>query len=115
MMIRAATADDAKAYWGKNPPVSMRGYVAEHEGKVMGIAGLAYGPHQIIAFADMAEGGQKYPMAIMRITKLVKGLLNETKAPVYCNADVSLPNSKKFLEHVGFKPVSGRTYVWSKE
>jgi hypothetical protein len=115
MIIRAATADDAKAYWGKNPPASIRAYVAEHDGKVMGIAGLVYGQNQIQAFADMAEGGQKYPLAIMRITKLVKALLNETRAPVYCNADVTLPNAKKFLEHVGFKLYSGRTYVWIKE
>lgn len=115
MIIRAATADDAKAFWGETLSVSIRGYVAEHEGRIMGIAGLAYAPNHILAFADMAEGGQKYPMAIMRITKLVKALLNETNAPVYCNADVTLPNSKKFLEHVGFKPTTGRTYVWSKE
>lgn len=115
MIIRAATADDAKAYWGKSLPVSMRGYVAELDGKVMGIAGLAYGVNQITAFADMAEGGEKYPMAIMRITKLVKGLLNETRAPVYCNAEIARPGAAKFLEHVGFKHVNGRTYVWSKE
>ena len=115
MIIRAATAEDAKAYWGKSLPVSVRGYVAELDGKVMGIAGLAYAPTQIRAFADMAEGGQKYPMTIMRITKLVKALLNETKAPVYCNADEALPNARKFLEHVGFKPFDARTYVWSKE
>lgn len=115
MIIRAATAEDAKAYWGQSLPVSVRGYVAELDGKVMGIAGLAYGTNQITAFADMAEGGQKYPMAIMRITKLVKGLLNETRAPVYCNADVTLPNARKFLEHVGFKHDEGRRYVWRKE
>jgi hypothetical protein len=114
MIIRNATANDAQAYWGKNLPVLMRGYVAEHEGQIKGIAGLAYGVNQITAFADMAEDGQKYPMTIMRMAKLIKGLLNETSAPVYCNADVTLPNAGKFLEHVGFKPVTGRTYVWSK-
>jgi hypothetical protein len=72
-------------------------------------------PTQIIAFADMKEGGQKYPMTIMRITKLVKELLNQTSAPVYCNPDVNLPRAKTFLEHVGFKPYSGRTFIWSKE
>lgn len=115
MMIRAATTHDAEAFWGRSLPASIRGYVAEKDGVVMGVAGLAYMPTQIIAFADMKEGGQKYPMTIMRITKLVKALLNETKVPVYCNADVLLPNSQKFLEHVGFKLLSGRTYVWSKE
>jgi hypothetical protein len=115
MIIRPATADDAKAYWGPVLPTSVRAYVAEKDGELLGIAGLAYMPTGILAFADMKEGGQKYPMAIMRITKLVKALLNETSAPVYCNADMSLPNSRKFLEHVGFKLRNGRTYVWSKE
>lgn len=115
MMIRAATAADAHAFWGRTLPGSIRGYVAELDGQVMGIAGLAYAPNNIIAFADMAEGGQKYPMTIMRMTKLVKTLLNETRVPVYCNADVKLRNSTKFLEHIGFKPCGGRAYVWSKE
>lgn len=115
MIIRSMTAADAQAYWGKELPASVRGYAVELEGTVMGIAGLAYLPTEIRAFADMVEDGQKYPMTIMRITKLMKALMNETKAPVYCNPSASLPNAKRFLEHVGFKPVDGRTYVWNKE
>lgn len=115
MIIRPATFEDATAFWGKTAPVSIRGYVAELDGRVMGIAGLAYAPNQIRGFADMVEEGQKYPMTIMRITKLVKALLNETKAPVFCNADPNLPNARKFLEHIGFKQVDDRTFVWSKE
>lgn len=115
MNIRAATAADAQAFWGPGLPTSIRGYVAELDGRVMGIAGLAYAPNQIRAFADMVAGGEKYPMTIMRMVKLVKALLNETKAPVFCNADPNLPNSRKFLAHVGFKPMDDRTFVWSKE
>jgi hypothetical protein len=63
----------------------------------------------------MEEGGQQYPMTIMRITKRMVALMREIRAPIFCNADPNLPNSMAFLERVGFKHVAGRQYRWSNK
>lgn len=112
MNIRPIQADDIAKLWPAGAPASVRAFVAELDGEVLGVAGIAYWPNRIAAFADMKPGGEKYPLTIMRIARRVQALLREVKAPVYCNADPDFPNSPAFLAHVGFEHVGGRTFVW---
>lgn len=112
MNIRPATIEDVRSLWGIELPMSLRAYAAEHDGELLGVAGIAYFPGRLVAFADMQDSAQRYPLTIMRVARKVQALLREAIAPVYCEADCGYPNSRAFLEHVGFKNVSGRVYVW---
>jgi hypothetical protein len=116
MNIRPMTADDLKAWWkGADLPRTVRGFVAEHDGRIMGVSGLMYLPHRIIAFAEMVDEGQQYPLTIMRMARKMKALMDEVSVPIFAEPDGQFPNSRRFLEHVGFKPVQWPLCVYMKE
>jgi len=113
MNIRPLTREDLVGYWHmEDIGRSVRGFVAEKDGEVLGMTGLIYMAHSIIAFAEMKEGGQQYPLSIMRITRMMQGLMRGINAPIFAVADEQYPNSRAFLERVGFEQVAGRQYCF---
>jgi N-acetylglutamate synthase-like GNAT family acetyltransferase len=116
MNIRPMSPEDLRQWWGDVEITrTVRGFTAEKDGQVLGVAGLMYMPSAIIAFAEMGEDCQKYPMTIMRIARLMRELMRGRIAPVFAVADTNWPNSEAFLEHVGFERVAGRQFVFKKE
>lgn len=116
MNIRPVTRADLVALWEtEDIGRSVRGFVAEKDGEVLGLTGLMYLPTTVIAFADMKVEGHKYPMSIMRITKLMVGLMREVNVPIFAAADPNLPNSRAFLERVGFERVAGVQYCFNNK
>jgi len=117
MNIRPATAADVAGYLaashiGDGRPVpTVRAWAAEHAGDVVGFAGIAYGP-VLIAFAEMREGAERYPVTIMRVARKVLDLLRAASSSVYAEASETYPNSEAFLRRLGFQHVDGRVYVW---
>jgi hypothetical protein len=113
MNLRPLTNDDLKAWW---PDVavacSVRGFVAEHEGEIKGLAGLMYMPTALVGFAEMGPDGQQHPLTIMRMVRAMQGLMKTVSAPIFAVADEKYPNSEAFLEHVGFERVVGRQFVF---
>lgn len=116
MKIRPLTTDDLKAWWpGVELARSVRGFAAEDGGQVKGITGVMYLPTALVAFAEMGEDGQRYPLTIMRMARLMREMLRTLSAPVFAAADADYPNSEAFLERVGFERVAGRQFVFKKE
>jgi N-acetylglutamate synthase-like GNAT family acetyltransferase len=116
MIIRPLTREDMLAFWQAGAlERSVRGFVAEKDGQILGVTGLIYMPSVIIAFAEMRVDGQKYQMSIMRIAKRMQALMRESRAPIFAVADPDLPNSMAFLERVGFEQVVGRQYCFKNK
>jgi hypothetical protein len=116
MNIRPLTADDLKSWWPDvSLPRTVRGFVAEHEGRIMGLAGVMYLPSRILGFAEMVQEGQQYPLTIMRMAHRMRTLLRSIHSPVFAEADERYPNSPAFLEHIGFEHVQGALYVFQQE
>lgn len=115
MNIRPATADDCKRFWGSETPVSMRAFVAEQDGVVMAVAGLAFMSSGIMAFSDQSPEMPPHAMTAMRMAKKIIGVMQDIKSPVYCTADKTKPNACSFLERIGFTPLGNRNYIWSKK
>jgi hypothetical protein len=116
MNMRPLTIDDLTSWWDRRElPRTVRGFAAERDGELMGVAGVMYMPGRLLAFAEMVEEGQRYPLSIMRMARLMRGLLREISSPVFAQADAQYPNSGNFLEHLGFRHVQGDMYVFKNE
>lgn len=116
MNIRPLTPEDLRQWWpDKVVPYTVRGFVAQMGERLMGVSFLMYQPHAVAAYAEMVPEGQKYPLTIMRMVRLMRGLMATVNAPIITIADEGYPNSMAFLERAGFEHMGGRQFVFKKQ
>ena len=103
-------------FYGTEPPYSFKAWVAELDGKVIGLAGFALGGAVPMAFSDMTEEMAKYPVTIMRESRRVMNELAGVGRPLHCLASKHLPNSEAFLQRLGWTwfrhDENGEVYTW---
>lgn len=112
MIVRPATVDDLIEYSGSLPPCQIRAMAAEVDGKVVGIAGLAFLKNgAVLAFMN-AEGVVREHR--VRLFRSAKGFIRDaasrglTRINAICADDIEA--AERFLRHLGFRQVSGGIY-----
>lgn len=104
--IRAATQRDVETFYGKMPPLTMKGFVGEHEGNILGIGGIYWDEGKKVLFSDIKPEGKKFKKTMVRIAKRIIAEFN----PRYAIAEVDTEGAIKLLEHLGFERVEGVEY-----
>jgi len=100
--IRRATREDVHR-WYKGPPTfSMKGFVAEKEGVLLGIGGVfRAGSHRYV-FTEMLPEAHRYAKSILAVAKKV--LEDVGTDTVYAVRQEDEPTAARFLTHLGFEP-----------
>lgn len=107
-MIRPATHEDVKDHpILKN--VTFRGYVAEIDGKVEGIAGYLYEKDILQGFSWKGELSAKN---VIKLARVVINLYANADAPIYSIPSTEHEGSERFLQYLGFEPYLDKIYVW---
>lgn len=108
--------DDFQAFYGRDLPYTAKGWVAELDGKIIGIGGFALLGMPALAFSDMTEEMKAFPITIMRESKRIMAELAKTRSSAYCLASKEFPNSAQFLERLGWvwqrSDPNGEIYAW---
>ena len=108
--------EDFRSFYGRDIPFSARGWVAELDGRVIGLAGFALLGNPPMAFSDMTEEMKAFPVTIMRESRKVMKTLAKDRKTAYCLASKDLPGSEKFLQRLGWKwhttDPNGEIYAW---
>lgn len=117
--IRPLTTLDIVTVYGKPFNHSVRGLVAEVDGRIVGIGGIMYSS-PIQAFSKICgEELRKHPRLILATARRVADLIDTIDAPVYAIADSGEKNSRRFLEYVGFEFLEdsekGSVYQWQTQ
>jgi hypothetical protein len=106
MIIRYATREEFREFFGKLPPTTVKGFVAEVDGEVMAIGGYFYSGSDVIAFTDVNPKMRKRDIVVAgkifseKLRALVPEVLAEAKNP-------------SALRHFGFEPYTGS--LWKME
>jgi hypothetical protein len=105
--VRLATTADVRAYFGALPAQTMRAYVAEMGGEIVGIVGLVQERGGAALFADWREVLRPHfrSMAVMRAIRAVLGWVQASVVPVVAGAKEDEPLAPGLLERMGFRPV----------
>lgn len=107
--IRMATQRDIESFYGKMPPLTMKGFVVEHDGSIIGIGGVYWNEGKKVLFSEIKPEGKKFKKTMVRVAKRIVAELN----PRYALADGCTEGAAKLLEHLGFEPVEGVEYSGS--
>ena len=110
MQIRPMIQSDLVAQYGFGFPYSVRGFAAEHDGEVVGVAGIMYSkPPQ--CFSKLDDIVKNFPRSVVVAMRVIRELLDRQTVPVYATPDKDEPTANKFLKHVGFRETE-MTGVW---
>lgn len=102
--VRAAAMDDVRAFYPE-VSTSFRAWVAEVDGEVQGIVGIALTHPVACAFAHIREPLRpclKHP-AVMRIVKKVQAVAAASRMPVRTFEEPGEPKARRMLERFGFR------------
>jgi hypothetical protein len=115
-VIRAARQSDLKNTGLETYGYSFKGIVAELDGRVIGVTGVAFtAPLQ--AFGWWEEEMRQYRKTMVKAGRLMQGLLRSFNAPIYAKAHEDVPQACRFLEWAGFKESEEDPpwYIWMGE
>ena len=110
-VIRPAASGDMEVFYDTSPRGTIRAYVAELDGKPIGIAGLVYDGGKVVAFSAMKEEMRNYPVTMARSALFIAKML---PAGAVAKADPEEKGARSLLERLGFVPLdkSNGTYRW---
>lgn len=109
--IRPLKADDLVTMFQMVPWTTIRGFTAELDGKVIGVAGVAYmDPMQCFSHIDPVM--KQYPRQIVEAVRKVRGLLDSLGVRVYATPAEYEETADSFLRHVGFEQIEDGVYAY---
>lgn len=116
-IIRPATRADIDQLISEPLPYRIRAYAVEDNGKLLGVGGFAYQPHDTIAaFVLKAPGSEKYKLALHRAGLMAMREARELGfRRIVALAEKTNPAAERWLARLGFKQVmieGAKAWVW---
>jgi hypothetical protein len=116
-IIRPITAADHAEVIPEDFRQTVRGYVAELDGKIVGVMGVLHCTPPL-AFGKMWPELREHPRTVLQAIKLFRNMLVKHYTYVVADADIAETNSPAVLLRVGFTQVhaanadSKGTFLW---
>ena len=102
--IRRANQADVERWYEGRPVFSMKGYVAEKDGELLGIGGVFRNGGHRYAFAEMLPESHRWAKSILRMAKKVMEDVGDDT--VYAVRQEDEPTADRLLKHLGFVEVA---------
>lgn len=113
--IRPIKRQDLIDMYGHSFPMSVKGFAAVLNDRVIGVAGVAFS-NPLACFSKINGEMKKYPRKVVEAVRLIRELLNSIDHPVYATPDEDEETAIIFLQHVGFqKTVNEGVYLWPQQ
>lgn len=100
--IRPAREADILAFYERLPGPSIRAWVLEMDGEVVGVSGW-YGVPRVV-FSDVREGVPK-----MTIWRAAKAMMAKMDKPAVCQGS---EGSRAMLERLGWQELEDEVFTW---
>lgn len=112
-VIRPIRKTDVVEMMGRTYPHSIRGFAAERDGVLTGIAGIMY-TQPLQCFSTLTDDIKGDKRAIVKAARLMRELLNKCNGDVYAIASHTEPTAPGFLRHIGFDETAEGVYRWTQ-
>lgn len=104
--IRKAKAADVISFYGGYPPYRLVGFVAEKEGKIIGVGGIAYPQGYVVPvlFSDALPEMYANKKTCAKAVRLLMNFMDTLSCPVYAFASLEIKTAPYLLAKIGFIP-----------
>jgi hypothetical protein len=116
LTVRPATAGDIVSFSSMSAAPTVRAMVAEKDGAIIAMGGLALSGGRWFAFLDLTDDARPYKMTMMRwAIRIMAQSRRDGIRFVYWHADPNEPGALPWLTSLGFTldPRTQHLYRWS--
>lgn len=106
MNIRYATEQDLRQWFNGTLPATMRAMVAEDDGRLLGLAGVAFNDDHAQVFSNLKPEMRANRMAVGRLAVKARRMVDEVAGPLWALCSANEPTAPGLLTWGGFKHVS---------
>lgn len=104
VIVRRAARADIEAFAGDGERPTMKAWVGEIDGRIIGLGGLAYRHGRWIAFCELSEEARPHKRAIVRAGRAaIDAARRAGHTYIYAEADQSEKMAKRWLASLGFR------------
>ena len=113
--VRPATREDIESFSDMGNKPTIKAWVGEVDGRIIGLGGFAFSGGRWLAFCDLTDEARKYKVTIAKCARMA---LREARKQgikfIYADADLKEQRSIKWLTRLGFHvdPRSAYLYRW---
>ena len=114
-IVRPATHADIERFSSLRNKPSLKAWVADLDGEIVGLGGVAFYAGRWFAFLDLTDKMRPYRMTLMRAAKrFFADMQAQGVKFIYAEADLEESNAPRWLGSLGFTidPRSGYLYRW---
>lgn len=119
--IREAHRADILRFFGERNPEhlammpTMKAWLGEKDGEILGIGGLALKGWRWIAFCDLTDEARRYKVSIVKLGKRIMQWADERNIVfVYLTVDPEEPGAQAWATSLGFAPDPRSTTLWRR-
>lgn len=110
--IRHATESDIRNWYGRIP-ATMRAIVLEVDNDPKMICGVLHQADHYMAFMDMKNDAQRFPVAIMKASRMaILEVFSKYHQPILAIESDEHESANRFLKRMGFKPINEKVMIW---
>lgn len=115
MIVRRAAREDIEAFTDAPNRPSLLAWAGEIDGKIVGIAGLAFVKGRWVAFCDLLPEAREYKYKIARTAVRIFAEARKRGIRfIYAEANPEEPSAVRWIESLGFEidPRTPHLYRW---
>jgi hypothetical protein len=113
VIIRPATADDIATFSDLPSKPSIRAWVAEQDGKLLGMGGVVFSQGRWLAFVDLTDDLRPHKIAIARTAiRFLAECRRSGIRFIYAEADTKEPGASRWLTSLGFEIDPRKQYLY---
>lgn len=113
--IRPATAVDFRAFYGRDPDVTIKALVGLLDGEPVGFGGYYLVDGAAVAFSDMKPEMRGRRKDIVRGARAIMDLIRRSGLATTAGANPAQPNAPLVLTRYGFRHIHGAIWYYDPQ
>ena len=113
VVIRRATREDVEAFGELPHSPTIKAWVGDVDGRIVGIGGFYFYKGRWVGFCDLTEEASRYKVSFIRAARLAMDDMKRAGHKfIYAEVDPDYPMAPKWVGRLGFQKTKSGIWRW---
>ena len=111
--VRRATRADLEAFGEMRHKPTVKAWVGEVDGRIIGVGGFYFKDGHWVGFADLKEEARRYKVRFIKVARMaVEDMRLSGHRYIYAEVDPDFPMAPRWIESLGFEMQASGLWRW---